>query len=66
LEVFHEPVRICPIAVRDAKDRAGRARDAGLGKGAFDRHLGAICALGNDLEEKQGGIKQGLMGGKMK
>jgi hypothetical protein len=55
LEVFHEPERIAPVAIRDAEYSAWGAGYASFGKGAVNPHLSAARALGDDLKK---GIKE--------
>lgn len=52
LEVFHKPEWVGPGTVRDPKNGAGRADDAGLRKLALHTHLEAVGAFRGYLGDK--------------
>jgi hypothetical protein len=53
-EVRDQEIGVGKVAIRDCEDSARGARDAGLGKFAFDREFCATRAFSCDLKAKQG------------
>jgi hypothetical protein len=54
-EVLNKPRWVCPMAIGDPEDGAGRTRHAGLGERANGTEFSAVSALRNDLggQEKE-------------